>query len=120
MAILNRIVQISPEPCESYWNVFGPTELMLELSECVGSSRTGDSMGDHTEGECIIGWMIWPDASSKDECIAKQAAVFDKYPDTVAQIKQYIADNNITIEDQWFESFEPTEADQAVYKKLTD
>lgn len=120
MAILNRLVQISPEPCDLVWNVFSSTELMSELAEVVGLSRTGDSMGDHAEGACVIGWMVWPDASSKDECVAKQAAVFDKYPDTVAQIKQYIADNNITIEDQWFESFEPTEADQAVYRKLVD
>ena len=115
MAILNRIVQMSPEKCDSIIDVFGSTELMEELIDAC-SAYPDEYTGEYIEGNHIASWMIWPNASDKDESVAKQKAIMDKYPDTVAQIKQYIADNNITFEDHWYESFEPTDADQAWFK----
>lgn len=120
MAILNRIVQISPEPCDSVFSIFGDTQLGLELQAQTLNIKTGENVGEHSEGEHVATWMIWPDADDKDECVAKQKAIMDKYPDTVAQMKQYIADNNITFEDHWYESFEPTEADQAWLKTFAE
>lgn len=120
MAILNRILQISPEECESVFAVFGSTELGVDLAEYTFDNYGGEYVGEHKDGSHIAIWMIWPDAADKDECVVKLKAIMDKYPDTVAQMKQYIADNNITFEDHWYESFEPTEADQAWLKTFAE
>ena len=135
MAIMNRLVQISPEKCNLVFDVFGSTELMDELTDACSAypeeyeikvgenteinslnSAAGETADYVKEKHHIEIWIIWPNASYKDECLAKMSAVMDKYPDTVAKMKQYIADNNITFEDTWWETYEPTDADQAWFK----